>query len=64
MVFMAALRESHHVYGKDVWLTSFRANLLIVVIVAGLSIYFTHQNKLAEAGKKVIHGRVTFRYTL
>lgn len=41
-----------------------RFNLLILVIVPSLSVWFWYCNKQADRGKRVIEGSPEFRYTI
>jgi hypothetical protein len=41
-----------------------RANILILILVALLSLWFRHCNKQANRGERVIEGSEIFRYTI
>lgn len=43
---------------------SIRCNILIIILVLGLSLWFRICNKQADRGKRVIEGDVAFRYTI
>ncbi|KAJ5766244.1 major facilitator superfamily domain-containing protein [Penicillium nucicola] len=50
-------------YPPGMW-TTIACNILILVIVAVLSLWFRHCNKQADKGKKIIEGSPDFRYTI
>lgn len=41
-----------------------RANILILILVALLTLWFRHCNKQANRGERVIEGSELFRYTI
>ena len=50
-------------YRPGMW-AAIACNLLIILVVAMLSVYFTISNKKARAGRKVIENQEGFLYTI
>lgn len=42
----------------------YRCNVLVILIVCALSVWFQFRNRQADQGKQLIYGEPSFRYTL